>query len=512
MSENTIPNQNKSVIPGAGGPPASIRDRLLARASEKPSLNIRDYLIVFFKHKKTIFISFISIAILASLFLYLFFAPRFQARSLVMVKFGWENYSPDLLAEGSGDRRLPAVNQAEIVQSEVRILQSRELKERVVNSLSPEVVASLVPTPIPGLTSAEAAIVYMERNLRTTAGKGNTIEVTFTADSAGSAAAVVNQLVGAYIERRNEIYKDPKSAIFLEKKAEEYARKLAESEQLLKRFRGETKIVSFDEQRAILLKQQSDVNYARILADNEKNGLLQRLAELDKQLNIIPKTSQSSETALSYRLQPTEQKILDLRIREQDLLAKYKEDNLLVAGVREQLRLSEAFMENQRKIQPAQVVDPVWQDVYKQRLHCAADISAVNARIASLEGQLRGIDSEIQTFEALEQQNKSILREVNNNEEKYRHYRQRVEEAKIYDELNRQKMSSVSVIERASAPNIPVNLPKPLYVLIPGILATAILGSLALAYLLEWLSQGISTPTDAERRLGIPVLVSISVK
>ena len=55
------------------------------------------------------------------------------------------------------------------------------------------------------------------------------------------AAAVVNQLVGFYIDKRTEIYKDPKSVLFLEKKADEYQQKFADSENKLRIFREETK-------------------------------------------------------------------------------------------------------------------------------------------------------------------------------------------------------------------------------------------------------------------------------
>jgi len=38
------------------------------------------------------------------------------------------------------------------------------------------------------------------------------------------------------------------------------------------------------------------------------------------------------------------------------------------------------------------------------------------------------------------------------------------------------------------------------------------LGSLGIAYLRERFDEGMSTPTEAERRLGIPVLVTIAQK
>ena len=73
-------------------------------------------------------------------------------------------------------------------------------------------------------------------------------------------------------------------------------------------------------------------------------------------------------------------------------------------------------------------------------------------------------------------------------------------------------MTSVSVIEPAVAPIVPVNPPKPLILLIVIAIAGSILGSLGIAYLREPLDEGMSTPREAERRLGLPVLLTIAQK
>ena len=74
----------------------------------------------------------------------------------------------------------------------------------------------------------------------------------------------------------------------------------------------------------------------------------------------------------------------------------------------------------------------------------------------------------ITAFEAQESKYKQIIRNVADNEEKYKTYLSKLEEARIHDELDRQKMTNVSVLEPASIPIIPNNLPLPLvvYVLI----------------------------------------------
>lgn len=73
-------------------------------------------------------------------------------------------------------------------------------------------------------------------------------------------------------------------------------------------------------------------------------------------------------------------------------------------------------------------------------------------------------------------------------------------------------MTSVSVIEPASVPVVPVNPPKPLMLLIAAAVAASLVGSLGIAYMLELGKQVMSTAMEAERKLDLPVLVTIPIK
>jgi uncharacterized protein involved in exopolysaccharide biosynthesis len=514
MSENNFSSQNVPVPSNMSAPPALHAERLLLR-DVSPANGLRDYLSLFFKRKFGILISFVLLCALsvsaAVIYNYYIYTPKFEPRALVLVKTGWENYSTDFSLE---NRRAPSLNQTDIVGSESRILESRELKERVINSLKPEnIYPFLAKDPIPGLSNNEAALMLLERDLTITAGKkGNVVEVSLKGSDPGRMAAVVNQLVSFYIDKRSEIYKDPKSVLFLEKKAEEYRQKLADAENRLKAFREETKIIAFDEQRTGLLNQRSSLVGTLNGTGNQIKEIQERISELEKQLAVLPKTS--TTLGATERAGDAESRLLNLQLQEKELIAKYKEDNRLVTNIRNQIEMVKAYQESQsEKKKPGSApADPVYQDIYKQILQNKAELSALKVRNTATEQQLGELNTEIQTFEARENRNKELLRDIASNDEKYRTYRQRLEEARIYDELDRQKMTSVSLIESASAPLIPTNPPKPLMLLIIGAVVFSIAGSLGLAYLREFLKQGMSTPTEVERRLDLPVLLAIPIK
>ncbi len=510
------PSEHRNLVPSyMAAPPAPVMEQIQVFRGDSSKSGLRDYLNILFKRKACILISFLTLTILAIsgvlIYTYLIYTPKYQARSLLLVKSGWENYSPDFSLE---NRRNPQVNQGDIIGSEVRILESRDLKERVVNVLKPEkIYPDLVKKPIPGLSNNEAAVIMLEKDLAIVPGKkGNVIEVDFNGIEPATSAALVNQLVNFYIDKRTEIYKDPKSVIFLEKKADEFRQKLADSENRLKAFREETKIISFDEQRSALLTQRTNLVNSLNATNNQLKEVQEKITELERQLNSVPKTTTTASA--TERRADAEAKLLGLKLQEQELVAKYKEDNRLVVNTRNQIEMVKQFLEQESgKVKPGTApADPVYQDIQKQILSNRAEVSAMKIRISALDQQLQQLNAEIQTFEARESRNKELLREISTNDEKYRTYRQRLEEAKIYDELDRQKMTSVSVIEPATAPAVPFNPRKPLVLLILGALAVSILGSLGIAYVLEMGKQVMSTPTEAERRLDLPVLITIPLK
>jgi len=110
----------------------------------------------------------------------------------------------------------------------------------------------------------------------------------------------------------------------------------------------------------------------------------------------------------------------------------------------------------------------------------------------------------------LENDYQALKRSVESNERNYRTYAERMEEARISDEMNRRKMVSISVIHAATPP-VEKLKPKKAVNMLLGILL-GIMASLGYVLFSEYTSQKFSTPELAERRLGLPVLTTIMRK
>ncbi len=308
---------------------------------------------------------------------------------------------------------------------------------------------ALIKDPLPGITPVEAAILMFDKSLTITPAKGSSvIEVAFKNENPGAAAAVVNNLVNLYIDKRTEIYRDPKSIMFLDKKTEEYRQKLADAENKLKAFKDQIQIVSFDDQRTALLTQRVTLTGTLNTTSNQIQEVQERISELDKQMQATPKNVLSGPAG--ERKAEADTRLLNLQLQEKELLSKYKEDNRLVANVREQMQLVKQYMENQNSrdaTNRTSSTDPVYQDLQKQAGQAKAELSSLKVRKTALEQEMTDLNKQLENLTSHESKYRELQREVTNNEERYRSYRQRLEESRIYDELERQKMTSVSVIE-----------------------------------------------------------------
>ncbi|MDR3570200.1 MAG: hypothetical protein P4L43_19410 [Syntrophobacteraceae bacterium] len=513
MAGSRYSDRNVPVASSSAGPLSLQSERMLIVREVRPANNLRDYLSIFFKHQRTIVVSFLVLCILgfalALLYNKVIYSPKFEAKAALLIKFGWENFYPD---PSLGKREGPAVNTEEMLGAEMSILNSRDLKEKVISALSPEAIfPSLATWKLTGLSKQDEALLLLDKNLQIQVAKGNVVDVGFDGTNPQSAAEVVNQLVSAYIEKRSEIYKDPKSALFLQTKVDFYRQKLAESQNNLKAFSERTKIIAFDQQRKMLVERRSILSIALNNTADEIKEVAQTIAELEKELKTIPKSELTA--AASDRAGDAQSRLLGLRLQEQQLSAKYKGNNPLIDAVRAQIATVEKFMKNYSASNPnIAPADPVYQEIQKQILDNRAKLSALNVRYTGTQNQLAAINKELQFFETNEIQYSTLAAAVASNKRVYDDYRRKLEEANVYNELGRDKMTSVSVIEPAAPPVSPVNPPKPLVLLFGVAIVFALFGSLGIAYLLEVNKQVMSTAMEAEKRLDLPVLITIPIK
>jgi uncharacterized protein involved in exopolysaccharide biosynthesis len=483
---------------------------------QNQAVSLRDFLTVLFKHKQTILILFFAVIVTVTIGSFLL-PPTYEAKSSLLVKFGREYiYRPEVGERGSSDMGpLIPLNQEEVINSEIQILTSRDLIEKVINTIKVEnIYPDLVENPSKIITPKEAAILRFEKKLSVEGvKKSSVIEVSFQHKDPHMAAKAVNLLVDFLKEKHLQVYSDPKSS-FLEQQLSAYDQRLKESQNQLEAFKQKYRVFSLEEQRTLLLKQRTELDTSFKTSQNEIRELQNKLSSFKTQMRAVSKdVALYTETERYKIIDDAKAQLLSLQLKEQELLQKYNEDTPLVINVRKEIKIVQDFVKKQEedlkdKVRTGQNI--VYQDVEKEMIKTQADLSSQEGKSAILREQIAQLDREMQTLDLRENDLQNLKRELAANEKNYKTYLEKVEEALISDNLNRQKMANISVIQAAAVPAKPIKPKKKLNIAL-GIILGAVSG-LGLAFFSEYTSEGLSNPEGVERHLGLPVLGTVPYK
>lgn len=214
----------------------------------------------------------------------------------------------------------------------------------------------------------------------------------------------------------------------------------------------------------------------------------------DSQSSFLEKQLAEHETKLKeseHRMEAFKQenRIFSLEERRSLLLKQYTEINRLVRNTRKEIRRVQASLKEQEAVETR------------------AELRSQNAKAAALARRLGTLENEIRSFDRLDNEFQTLKREAASNEMKYRTYLERLEEARISEDMNRRKMENVSVIPAAVPPAKPIT-PKKGWNILLGMILGAVSG-FGFAFFSEYTSESFSTPGVAEKQLALPVLTTI---
>jgi uncharacterized protein involved in exopolysaccharide biosynthesis len=470
----------------------------------------RDFLTILFKHKSNILIIFFAVVLTVAVASFLM-APTYEAKSTLLVKIGREyTYRPEV---GSGTQiSVSPPNQEEIINSELQVLENKELIEKVIRTIGVEnLYPALIQTYPNGITPVDMAVLAFEKDLTVEAvKKSNVIEVSYRHKDRQMAAKAVNLLVELFKEKHLQVYNDPKSS-FLEQQLEDYRGKLKGSEDGLQQFKQQNRVYALDEQRNLLLQQRVNADTAYKETLNNTAVLQQRLSTLNEKARTMSENLPLYTVSERDRaITDAKAKLFDLQMKEQELLTQFKESNPMVVNVRKELDTARRFvMEQEQDVKAAvRTGNPVYQELEKERIKTEADLRAQQAKIEPLKHQLGQMDAEISKLDLAEKQFVDLKRGFAVNEKNYQNYVDKFEDARISDDMNRRKLANISTIQAASVPVKPIKPRKGLNIALAIVLGAV--AGLGFAFFSEYSSQGLASPEAAERHLKLIVLATVS--
>jgi uncharacterized protein involved in exopolysaccharide biosynthesis len=495
---------------------------------EPPSISLRDVLHVVFKRKIQILVFFAAV-VTAVVIGTLLTNPKYEATAQILVKLGRESIFIPVTGESG-----PVINfdREERINSEIEILNSRALTEKMVAQIGPTTIYPGLKEDSPGLlrrllgggdadASAdekralrfEIAIDIFQKALAVEGiKKSNVIQISFKHENPRMAALVVNKLADIYLAHHVSVHKAPKSVKFFKDQSQLLRAKMERSEEELKALKKRYNIANLEEERSLLLQQSAALRAELNSTLSQKVEAEKRIGQLRQQIASTSRTVPQGEVSDQnpFLISTLEARLVELQLQEKKLLAKYTDKSRPVTNIREEIHIVSQKLteqEDKRYGRTSTGLNPTYQNLQQTLLENEAELKAIKAKAEIQQVHLTVYQNQLDKLNQIEVDLNQLQQQVDVNRENYRLYLTKFEESRISDAMDSEKITNVSLIEPARVPRKPVS-PKKRLNLILAIFIGAF-GGLGLAFFREYLDDKIEKVEDVEDALGIPVLASL---
>jgi len=475
---------------------------------ERQVNGLREFMTVIFKYKAMILAVFFTVVVTVTVASFLI-TPVYESESSVLVKIGREYM---IRPEVGNNAPVMVLNQEEVTNSEIQILSSRDLTEKVITTLKLEkIYPKLLRNPPANVKPLDAAIVQFQKKLKVKGvKKSNVIQVSFQHKDPLIAARAVNLLIEFFKEKHLQVLSDPKSS-FLETQLVSYDQKLKDSENNLQSFKQKTGVLSLEEQRKLLLEQRAALDTGLKSPQSSVQEFQKKVTSLKGHMAAISRNKANyTNTEREKIIVDAKSRLLALQLNEQELLKKYTDNNLLVVNIRKQIAIVRGFLKAEEADIESTVKsgNQVYQNTEIELIRSETELNAQKGKAVVMNQQLAEVDGKVRSLDYSEKDMQKLKREQAINEKNYQAYQEKSEDARITDNMNRLKMANISIIQKATVPPEPIR-PKKLMNIAMAIVLGMVSG-LGLAFWSESMSQSFSTPDQLENSIGMPVLVAIA--
>jgi len=463
---------------------------------------LRDFLHVVFKRKNQIlyfFLATVCTVVIGTFFI----KPMYEAKAQILVKIGRENvYVP---VSGNSGQSINYYRQDEQINSEIEMLKSRTLAENVIKSLR-------VSNIYKDLDETDTLLNFQKSLSIERLQKSNVIEISFEHTDSKMAATIVNAIVNAYWDRHLLAHKNPQSYKFFEEQSQTLKSKLEQAEETLQTVKKRHNISDIDEEKRLFLKQIADLRAELNRTLSQENETKSRILQIQRQLNRTPERIPQGEQAdyNSNLIANLESRLVELQIKEKELLTKYTLQSRLVKNVKEKIQIvRDKLVEQETKRYGSSMVgvNITYRQLKEELFRNQAELQALAAKKETQSTHFAELQGKLDQLNQMEVELNQLQQTVEVNRKNYRLYLTKFEESRISDAMDNKKIANVSLIQEALPPLKPIGSKVKLKILLSIFLGG--FGGLGLAYFAEYMDDSLEKPEDVEKVLQLPVLASI---
>jgi uncharacterized protein involved in exopolysaccharide biosynthesis len=477
------------------------------------SISLRDGAAALFRRKGLVIFIFAAVVIGTAIVTFLL-PNKYDSRMKILVKN--QRVDVAITPEQTGGASAPTIENEvseNQINSEIELLTSKDLLTQVVNECGlAKVEKSWLSRHAPETVMVEVAVNRLAKDLVITpVRKANVITISYSSNSPQLSAAVLNKLGALYLEKHLKLNHTGASDFFTQR-ADEYEAQLKQAEQQMTNFQQSNNLVVLSQQKDLTLQKTADAKTKLLESETALNEATNRIARVEQQLAVLPKriVTQSRQLPNQYSAERLNTMIVELQNRRTQLLTKFRPEDRLVREVDEQIRTTrEALLKAEQKTAVEENTDlnPLRQALETELSRARLDQAGARARRDTLAGQLQQYEGALKKLEGDTTRHNDLQRQVKEAEDNYQLYAKKREEARIGDELDRQKITNVSIAEAATASQIPSS-PNRSVNLVLGVVLAGFL-SLGCVFTAEMLSDAVYTPRQLEALTGANVLATV---
>lgn len=479
--------------------------------------SLRDLFYIGFRHKGKMLVWFI--AVMVSVTAVTFLMPEtYRSTAKLLLRLGRESVTLDPTAT-TGPVISVSQSRAGEIQAELEILQSQELIESLVSALGPDMICERVAIKEKVLgwlglkapvANHDSAVQVVMDGLETSA-HSYIIRLSYEAGSPKLAQKVLAQLIKLYLEMHIKVHQTKGAYEFFVQQTEELQHKLSQYENDLQRLKDESGFSSLDEQEKLLLGQIAAIEdeIGRTSAEGKSSRakvrqLEQIVAELPEQVVISETTGLPSTAAEAMR-----QEMFKLRLEESKIQKNYQYDSRMAESIHEQIGEAQAMLNKEKDThtQVTQGPNVTHQQLQLALLNEQATLADHQSKLEAQLQQLAAAKSRLRTLNETEVTMRNLTREINVHETNYLRYSDNLEQARIEQAMEKQRIANINVVQQATLPVRPIR-PRKSFNLLAG-LCLATFGALTLALLSQYFDHTIQTPEQVEEYLRLQTLACI---
>ena len=435
-------------------------------------------------------------------------APTYTAEARLLVLPGQEYaYTPET---GTAAPDL-TMDRTQFAQSEAAILRDVGLQTKTLQEIGPEkVVGSGYDPNQPDALPKAVAQMSSDLSINSLP-LSNAITLNYRNTNPDIAAAVLNELVKLYLAARPAVYN--RSALTtLVAQRDQYAKRLHDADQEVQDYSRQHDITNLDSQTDLLLKQRADLEQQKVALRQRIDSNGAQIAQLRLQLARVPQNVQQFvDTSRSVASDVRSGDLARLLSERDEMATRYQPDapQLLDLDRRISVAQAQARGPGGRDMQAARLGrNPLYDDLSATLARAVADQDGLEASSAALDNASTAQATRLKELDDASEHYHTLLRNRDVVESAYKSAAQDAEKAQVNDELDSKRYGNVRLVQAATPPAVGSNTRRLLALAGIGL---GLVFAFATLTVLSALRQVAIDPADAERGLGLPVLLTVNL-